>query len=141
MGGKEKKKREQKNRALLQTCEPGCKNKYLNWNRNTVSLTFLGPGPALYSKFPGTSRKPFEYHALGGQSFRIPSTGKYTIEKVKPSQGQPQLERTTKTFTHSSIPVSFYPLNNTGKLKKMPEKTKNYFNLPSIFLDPPYNFF
>jgi len=87
-------------------------------------------------------RKPFEYHALGGQSFRIPSTGKYTIEKVKPSQGQPQLERTTKTFTHStsSIPVSFYPLSNTNKLKKMPEKIKNYINPPSIFLEP-YNYF
>ena len=79
-------------------------------------------------------RKPFEYHALGGQSFRIPSTGKYPIEKVKPSQGQPQLERTTKTFTHStsSIPVSFYPLSNTNELKKMPEKIKNYFNPPSM---------
>jgi len=43
-------------------------------------------------------RKPSEYHALGGQSFRVPSTWKYTIEKVKPSHGQPPLERTTKTL-------------------------------------------
>jgi len=28
-------------------------------------------------------RKPLEYHALGGQPFRIPSTEKFTIEKVK----------------------------------------------------------
>ncbi|RPA95480.1 hypothetical protein L873DRAFT_1812799 [Choiromyces venosus 120613-1] len=27
--------------------------------------------------------EPFKYHALGGKPFRIPSTGKYTIEKVK----------------------------------------------------------
>jgi len=28
--------------------------------------------------------KPLEYHALGGQPFRIPSAGKFTIEKAKP---------------------------------------------------------
>ena len=31
--------------------------------------------------------KPLEYHALGGQPFRILSAGKYTIEKVKPLHG------------------------------------------------------
>ena len=30
-----------------------------------------------------TSRKPSEYHALGGQPLRIPSTEKFTIEEVK----------------------------------------------------------
>jgi len=36
---------------------------------------------------PKLLSKPLEYHALGGQPFRIPSAGKHTIEKVKPLQG------------------------------------------------------
>jgi len=61
--------------------------------------------PSTHPLTMAVMRKPLEYHALGGQSFRIPSTGKYTIEKVKPSQGQPITGN--EVFTHSGIPVSF----------------------------------
>jgi len=67
-------------------------------------------------------RKPLEYHALGGQSFWIPSTGKYTIEKVKTFTGATPSGMNNEDFTHSSIPVSFYPLNKAKKLKKNEKK-------------------
>ena len=46
-------------------------------------------------------------------------------------ESPPTLQRTTK-FLHTGI--SFYPLNNAKKLKKMTEKIKNYFNPSSFFL-------
>ena len=64
--------------------------------------------------------KPFQYHAFGVKPFRIPSTEKYTIEKVKPLQGQPaHIATNNKVFTCWHI---FLSLNNAKKLKKM---TKN----------------
>ena len=35
----------------------------------------------------GKKSKPLEYHAVGGQPFRIPLTEKYTIEKMELLQG------------------------------------------------------
>jgi len=57
--------------------------------------TLHAPGSTVqgYGRGERTS-KPLEYHALGGQPFRIPSTEKYTIEKMKPLQG------TTILFGH-----------------------------------------
>jgi len=72
---------------------------------------------------------PFGYHR----------PGKYTIEKVKPSQAQPPLQRATKSL-HTLFEHTGIFLNNVKKLKKMTEKTNNYFNPPSIFLEPPCNY-
>jgi len=76
------------------------------------------------------SRNPLEYHALGGQPFRIPSSGKYTIAKVKPSQGPPNL--------HCNERQDLYSTRHTFLSSNNP--TKNYFNLASIFLEFLYNF-
>jgi len=86
------------------------------------------------------SRNPLEYHALGGQPFRIPSSGKYTIAKVKPSQGPPNLHCNERQDLYSTR-HTFLSSNNPKKLKKkMTEKIKNYLNLASIFLQFLYNF-
>jgi len=42
-------------------------------------------------------RNLLEYHALGGQPFQVPSTEKFTIEKVKPLHG------TITLFGHHKI--------------------------------------
>ena len=76
------------------------------------------------------TRNPLEYHALGGQSFRIPSTGKgNTIEKVKPSQGEPPLRRAMKSL---HIRAYRYLLKQCKEIEKNDRKNKNYFNPPSI---------
>ena len=97
----------------------------------------------------------FSPHALGGQPFRIPSTLEIyhrkneranlfnnmipcfwretlpdTIDRNLGRDSPPTLQRTTKSL-HTGI--SFYPLNNAKKLKKMTENIKNYFNLLAFY--------
>ena len=47
------------------------------------------------------TRNPLEYRALGGQSFLIPSTRKYTIAKVKSSQGHHFTEHQRNLSRHA----------------------------------------
>jgi len=66
---------------------------------------------------------PFGYHRPGNRVYHRES---------ETFAGATRSGTNNEGFTHSSIPVSFYPLNNAKKL--------NYFNPPSIFLEPPYNY-
>ena len=72
-----------------------------------------------------------EYQALGSQYFRIPSTGKYTSEKVKSSEGRPHLQRTSGSLY---IPAYRYLFKQCKEIEK--NDIKIYFNPPSIFLEP-----
>jgi len=69
--------------------------------------------------FGSLLRKPLEYHT-GTMRFAVNPFGYHRESET--FTGATPIGTNNEDFKHSSIPGSFYPLNNANKLKKMTEK-------------------